>query len=201
MHERTRARLRRETHPIHQELHRHPLLRQLLQHDVGLQDARDAAAVSYVVALRLETARATAGVWEKPSLSGYVADLRTALGPAVPCGCAADFPLGRHALLGGLYVMHGSALGAAVIAKHIRAHLGDGAALLFPARDTDVWGAVLCALDQIDAQGADDVEAGAMFVFKTYREVADAWRDGTDFVGSAQFPAMDGSAVCGIASG
>lgn len=170
-----RERLRRATDPIHQLMHRHPVMARLLKPEVSLQDVRSAAAVSYKAASHLETARAASGHWPCLSLEQHVSDacaefsrgLRQHLD--VPRSCSQS----EYHLLGALYVMHGSAFGAKVIFNHVKRHIDAVPPGAFPDHDKTAWQALLTALGALSEAQSDEAVSGVQTQFLLYKRCAD----------------------------
>lgn len=138
------ARLRAATHHDHHRLDRHPRLSRLLDRDLDREGYADALAGLYGAQSSLEAAVCLGlerlGVSPSDS-GGYCLDARA---PALrddlarlganPAGCPMTplaVPERLETLIGLLYVLEGSRLGARVIARHVRASLGPAAPLRF----------------------------------------------------------------------
>lgn len=113
--------LREATHRLHLDLHEHPLYRRLTEPDLTYQELRATAAVTYAAASAVEADRARRQLWPEISLADHLTALERDLGkepcPAPQPGQA--YLTSDAGLLGALYVIHGSAFGAASLAKTI----------------------------------------------------------------------------------
>lgn len=140
------ARLRAATHHDHYCLDRHPRLSRLLECDLDRKGYADALASLYGAQSSLEDAVRLGLeqlVVSSADIDGYRLDARA---PALhddlarlganPNGCPVTplaAPERLETLVGLLYVLEGSRLGARVIARHVRASLGAAAPLRFLA--------------------------------------------------------------------
>ncbi|MDF9301237.1 biliverdin-producing heme oxygenase [Tritonibacter mobilis] len=162
-----RERLRLATDPQHQEMHHHPVMACLLAPSVTLAQIETASAVSLGAAKEIERARAASGEWADFSLSAYLqrlhhglpAHLQTQHAPPVA------LPTDRYGALGGLYVIHGSAFGATLIANKIRAHLDIDPAPYFPAIDKTIWRRLVATLNAMTEEEADAAVRGPPRLF------------------------------------
>jgi len=170
-----RERLRLATDPQHQEMHHHPVMACLLDPSVTLAQIETASAVSLGAAREIERARAASGEWADFSLLDYLrrlhhglpAHLQTQHAPPVA------LPTDRYGALGGLYVIHGSAFGATLIASKIRAHLDIDPAPYFPAIDKTIWRRLVATLNAMTEEEADAAVRGACQAFLLFKRIAD----------------------------
>ncbi|GAB5430745.1 MAG: hypothetical protein EpisKO_01150 [Epibacterium sp.] len=170
-----RERLRLATDLQHQEMHHHPVMACLLAPSVTLAQIETASAVSLGAAREIERARAASGEWAEFSLSDYLqrlhhglpAHLQTQHAPPVA------LPTDRYGALGGLYVIHGSAFGATLIANKIRAHLDIDPAPYFPAIDKTNWRRLVATLNAMTEEEADAAVRGACQAFLLFKRIAD----------------------------
>ena len=190
------ARLRAATHHDHHCLDRHPRLTRLLECDLDLESYADALAALHGAQSSLEDA-VRLGLEQlcvPPSDSdGYRLDART---PALrddlarlgvePVGCPMTplvVPERIETLIGLLYVLEGSRLGARVIARHVRASLGQAVPLRFFAEADGAahWPgfrafAERAMLDNAFAgpAGVEEAAHGAKTAFAQFRHSLDA---------------------------
>lgn len=124
-----RQRLRAACDPVHEELHRHPLLQGLADGPVDYGRYKAAIAGFHQAYLQLEAARAGAlpeGIPDAPALNWLAQDLATheIAAPALAMPDAAPSLTTPAHCLGYLYVKQGSTLGGQVISKRLQHDLG-----------------------------------------------------------------------------
>jgi heme oxygenase len=136
----------------------------------GYRDFLTAHARILPLAERLIQPGALIENWQGRS-AALLADL-AALGGDTPDDLAFALPEGEAARWGALYVMEGSRLGGAVLARHV----GEGlpAAYLGARHPQGGWRALLERLDQADtgAEWRDEAVRGAKALFAAYRAAA-----------------------------
>lgn len=169
-----RSRIRTATHEAHQGLHVHPLLARLQSPDLTMAELCACAAVSCTAIGVIEAERAHRNIWPELSLADHLGKVRADLD--TPCQTMASgeqLALESSAeLLGALYVIHGSALGAAILAKAAKAVLPDAPASFFLPPNPKTWQDLCALLETLTDNEVDGCEAGAVKSFAFYRRVA-----------------------------
>ncbi|WP_435661641.1 hypothetical protein [Leisingera caerulea] len=167
--------LREATHRLHLDLHKHPLYRRLPEPDLTCQELRATAAVTYSAAAVVESSRASRQIWPEISLSDHLQDLARDLGDQA---CLPPPPGQAHlttdaGLLGALYVIHGSAFGAASLAKSVRRAVPSAPRSFLMPRNTEAWQYLCRLLDAVPAAELPLLAQGAKEVFRNYKLLAD----------------------------
>lgn len=171
--------LRGATRAAHEALERQPLLAPLLQPTVTLAEYARALAALYApqAALEARVARWAPAEDFPPRLSDLAADL-AALGVA-PLPLAGVPPCARTAAegVGILYVLEGSNLGSAVLARHLAAHLPAGTPLaFFGGADEKRWQRFWSfAAKHCPPADYPQSAAAARAAFACYRDHLDRW--------------------------
>lgn len=167
--------LREATHRLHLDLHEHPLYRRLQEPDLTFQELRATAAVTYSAAGVVEASRARRQIWPEISLAEHLQALERDLGGSQ--GLAPQ-PARSHltteaGLLGALFVIHGSAFGAASLAKTIWSAVPSAPRSFVVPRDTGAWRFLCQLLDSLPAADLPLLAEGAKEVFRNYKRLAD----------------------------
>lgn len=183
------ATMRSATASAHRALDHHPLMQRLVESDLTREQYAESLAAMYRPHARLEqlvhdsSHHSGAGLELSARRKLLEADLLDLGWPAAP---ALPNPLepvaGRAAWWGRVYVLEGSRLGGAVIARRIRSSLGDSVPIRFfgQAIAPDGFAALLVMLERA-LQGQDDLEqavAGAQAAFGAYKAELDAFDGG-----------------------
>ncbi|EDZ44903.1 heme oxygenase, putative [Rhodobacterales bacterium Y4I] len=167
--------LREATHRLHLDLHEHPLYRRLTEPDLTYQELRATAAVTYAAASAVEADRARRQLWPEISLSDHLTALERDLGdepgPAPQSGLACL--TSDAGLLGALYVIHGSAFGAAALAKTIWRAVPSAPRSFVVPRDLGAWRSLCQLLDAVPEADLPVLAEAAQDVFRTYKRLAD----------------------------
>lgn len=181
--------LRQATALAHQALDHHPLMRRLTGRGLTRAQYAGSLVAMYAPHARLERMvhgsrhHAGSGLGLSARLELLEADLLE-LGCAIPkvSQVGADASDGRAAWWGRVYVLEGSRLGGAIIARCIRSSLGEAAPLRFFAAGTEVGdrSALLAAIErELEADAdLDRAAASARAVFADYKAALDAFDDG-----------------------
>lgn len=167
--------LRDETHRLHLDLHAHPLYLRLPAPDLTYQELRATAAVTYSAAAEAEATRARRRIWPEISLSDHLQALERDLGDAaclVPHS-GQSYLNTDAGLLGALYVIHGSAFGAASLANSIWRTVPSAPRTFVVPRNTQAWRFLCQLLDDVPAADLPLLAEGAKEVFRNYKRLAD----------------------------
>ena len=163
-----REMLARRTAALHSGLDNDPVIGGLMAPDLDLASYRRALGALRTTFSRVETARLAQAVWPQFAVGREVAALSSDL--ATPCGRTVPAPLqGAAEVLGALYVMHGAAFGARVVARHLRSVLPEAPMTYFTmARDARVWSRLIAALEGYagDPDGLEHLNSGASTAFR-----------------------------------
>lgn len=204
MKHQVRNRLRAATQPAHLDLHRHPLMVRLQAPDLTLAELKANASVTCAAVALVETHRARRQLWPELSLAEPLAALRR----EVPRAFVAElsdtvmsFPCDA-ALLGALYVVHGSALGGAMLVKAVRSVLPDAPGFYFVPGNPPAWQFLCRTLEGLSGPELDACETGAIGMFNYYGRCADARLAALQWSAShmAETPIGQGAAVGGISA-
>ncbi|MEO0365796.1 MAG: hypothetical protein AAF265_09915 [Pseudomonadota bacterium] len=164
------------TRDVHESLHVHPLSLALLNRPTPrVVQATMTAAQWFCVTL--ESARTARGCWKALQLSAQLDALQSDLGTPHSASQRIRLDLDSDAaILGALYVAHGSQFGR----QQIRAQLIKGGASTLPAYyamavDRPTWQALLDALEitGTSSEGFASLGDGAKAAFKAYRQSLD----------------------------
>lgn len=183
------ARLRNATRELHHELDRHPLLAPLVRNDLGRGQYGHALVAlhgAYVVLEAAVCAPATAAGFdygERRKVPALEADLRELGLGFRPCGIAVPPPDGVAALVGMLYTIEGSTLGARAISRQ----LARGAAGTLPMRYFSGYGEATLARWQAfwdfaervcPSEAADAACGAAAMTFRLIgRHLDEVWKE------------------------
>ncbi|MBS9403419.1 biliverdin-producing heme oxygenase [Halomonas sp. TRM85114] len=192
------ARLREATHHDHHRLDRHPRLSRLLKSDLDPESYVDALVGLHGAQSSLEDAvrrGLESRVVVLPAGEGYRLDERAPalrddlerLGGKPFDGAFAPLAVPRlETLLGLLYVLEGSRLGARVIAKHVRASLGPTVPLRFfaEAHGATHWPSFITFAERLFSEravaeprgpvaSADEAALGARAAFALFQHSLD----------------------------
>ncbi|MFY0312099.1 hypothetical protein ACFMBG_19645 [Leisingera sp. D0M16] len=167
--------LREATHRLHLDLHAHPLYRRLPEPDLTYQELRATAAVTYSAAGVVEASRDRRQIWPELSLSDHLQALERDLGDTEDLTPQpGQSHLGTEAgLLGALYVIHGSAFGAASLAKPVRRAVPSAPKSFLMPREAEAWRFLCQLLDAVSAADFPLLAEGAKEVFHNYKRLAD----------------------------
>jgi heme oxygenase len=185
------ARLRDATQHDHHCLDRHPRLRRLLQRDLDRHGYADSLAGLHGAQSSLEEAVRLGLEQQRISPSdseGYRLDARTPalrddlarLGgkPSDEAVIPMAVPRRLETLIGLLYVLEGSRLGARVIARHVRASLGPAAPLRFFAEADGAahWPSFVAFAERAvrEDEFAEQAALGARAAFALFHHSLDA---------------------------
>ncbi|WP_227271571.1 heme oxygenase-like domain-containing protein [Roseobacter weihaiensis] len=170
-----RKRLRAAIHHQHMAMHEHPLMAPLLQQELTMRQLEATAVVSCLAMGVVETERAKHGAWSELSLHGHLEALKDDLPDLhhVPNHAALPQLQTVHSLLGALYVMHGSAFGAATLKKSVLRALPNAPTSFFLNCEVETWRCLCNALEALSAPEAAQAEEGAVQTIAFYRGLSD----------------------------
>lgn len=156
--------LKTATFDSHQALHRHALFSRLIAPDLTKEHYIAANLALLGTFQSIEAARTMEDVWPRLHLSAQIAALSEDVeGATAPI---ADISLdSAPAILGALYVAHGSAFGARLMARAVAYALPDVSRAYLGLRDPHLWIVVCATLEQMRDWEVDDAIDGANAVF------------------------------------
>ena len=169
-----RMKIRDATKKNHQLLHVHPMFSRLVSEDLLASELHTVGLTKLSVFMQVESARFEAKVWPELNFRSQVTALFTDTFDArkvyVP---RLNTPLNfksTYALLGGLYVAHGSAFGANVMAKTIKKSLPDAAISYYCFQSPRQWSQLCKTLETLRECQLEQAISGANLVFNTLLE-------------------------------
>lgn len=170
-----RNRLRIATHEMHQGLHAHPLLARLQAPELTYAELKATAIVSCAAIKVVEAERQRRNIWPELSLFEHLDTLCQQLGQQNEAESSAEAVKFENdaELLGALYVVHGSALGGAMLAKAIRVVLPHTPTSFFVPQNASTWQYLCCMLEALPDTDVYRCENGAVRLFEYYRQLAD----------------------------
>ncbi|MEO0989401.1 MAG: biliverdin-producing heme oxygenase [Pseudomonadota bacterium] len=170
-----RQRLARTTRGVHEALHVHGVMGRLAAKGLTLDQYRSALTVLASSFAAIENRRADLAVWADFGLAIELQALENDVG-CVAAPVAGDWLSDDLAVLGALYVAHGSGFGRQVLAKSVRLSLDEAprAYMELPA-DPKRWRSLLAALEHPrPCSEVDAIERGAVAAFDLVSRLADA---------------------------
>lgn len=163
-----REELRFATRSDHEALHAHPVFSRLLEPNLTKNALHAANQANLYVFLGIEASRRALSVWQDLSLASKIAALKADIGE-LPCTAAAALRLDSSAaVLGGLYVAHGSGFGARVLGKAIRGSLPDAAISYYEFAEPLVWKHLCTHLENLQEEEVAVAIDGANQVFRSF---------------------------------
>jgi len=144
-----RWRLRNATKARHEAVHVHPLFSRLLAADIKAYEL-EAINLAHLRALeQVESARYAQRIWPELSLHHRIMALRSDLSH-VPEGLPAVSNMHPCQVLGGLYVVFGSAFGAHMIVKSLKRALPDSRMTYYEIKDPSIWHMLCARLERLE---------------------------------------------------
>lgn len=170
-----RKRLRAAIHHQHMAIHEHPLMAPLLQQELTMQQLEATATVSFLAMGVVETERVKHGVWSELSLHGHLEALKNDLSGLHPLPDRAALPQLHtvHSVLGALYVLHGSAFGAATLKSSVLRAVPNAPKSFFLNCEVETWRCLCNALEALSEPDAEQAEEGAVETIEFYRVLSD----------------------------
>ena len=170
--------LKEGTKAVHQQLHRHAILSQLVSPDLEKGTYQRVILAYQSVYARTEENRAKAEDWPSfslsPCLEALEKDIRDmGLESKKKPVLSSEEPPSRHALLGSLYALHGAQHGAAMIGRKLANSLPDEPRAYFTlGLDPKMWTELTQALsDSVRTQ--EDMDKLIDGARETFLEIAD----------------------------
>lgn len=159
-----RFRLREATAEQHEALHHHPLFSQLTAKDLHPCELLVVNLANLRLFQSIEAVRARQDVFKELSLAPQIAALSDDVGVCRTIGISLE--LNCHAsVLGALYVAHGAAFGAKVIAKNLATSLPDARSSYYQMNSAKVWPDVCEALEALNPSDVEAAIGAANAVF------------------------------------
>lgn len=174
-----RAALAEATRSTHDMLSDHALLSRLLAPDLTAAEYHACLLAKRAFYVEIETLRREMGITETFGLKSVLAALADDLGP-MDAAPTIEFPGGKPAALGTLYVAHGAQFGRKVVARAVaRSGLDVPQNFLSLRQDGAAWSQLLATIEAEGAcpEGAPQLTHGANWAFVQMGRHADAALD------------------------